>query len=313
VHNSYYYLPSLDISKWQDHILLASADTYHTSANNEAPIFITARFRSGSTMLWNIFRHIPGITAYYEPLHPTLGASRIQSVDPTHDFVEGGYWAEYDRIPDIEQWHTYRWHYEDLYLDESHHRPELAAYITKLIDSADNRAALQFNRVDFRVAWLRYTFPQARLIHLFRNPRDQWVSTLRNPIFRPYDPVNTFMAYDHFFLLPWVNNLKSPFPILDWEKVSHPYCMFYIIWKLSYIWGRTYSELSVAYEDLLDNPQSTINDIFNVLGVAEQHVQQVVKLVRAKPIGKWETYAYNRWFTDHERIADELLDSWFLL
>ena len=28
------------------------------------PVFLTGRFRSGSTMLWNLFRHIPGVTCY---------------------------------------------------------------------------------------------------------------------------------------------------------------------------------------------------------------------------------------------------------
>jgi hypothetical protein len=32
-------------------------------------VFVTARFRTGSTLLWNIFRHVPGVTAYYEPLN----------------------------------------------------------------------------------------------------------------------------------------------------------------------------------------------------------------------------------------------------
>jgi hypothetical protein len=32
-----------------------------------APIFVTGRFRSGTTLLWNIFRHIDGCTSYYEP------------------------------------------------------------------------------------------------------------------------------------------------------------------------------------------------------------------------------------------------------
>ncbi len=27
------------------------------------PVFITARFRSGSTLLWNLFRNVPGVTA----------------------------------------------------------------------------------------------------------------------------------------------------------------------------------------------------------------------------------------------------------
>ena len=34
-----------------------------------SPIIITGRFRSGSTLLWNIFRDLPECTAYYEPFN----------------------------------------------------------------------------------------------------------------------------------------------------------------------------------------------------------------------------------------------------
>lgn len=62
-----------------------------------APVFITARFRSGSTLLWNLFRHVPGCTAYYEPLNERRWfdpASRGDRVDKTHVGVED-YWREY--------------------------------------------------------------------------------------------------------------------------------------------------------------------------------------------------------------------------
>src|SRR4051794_22916903 len=32
-------------------------------------VFITARFRSGSTLLWSLYRNVPRVTAYYEPLN----------------------------------------------------------------------------------------------------------------------------------------------------------------------------------------------------------------------------------------------------
>src|SRR5262249_4078250 len=38
-------------------------------AERDAVVFITARFRSGSTLLWNLFRHVPNCTAYYEPFN----------------------------------------------------------------------------------------------------------------------------------------------------------------------------------------------------------------------------------------------------
>src|SRR4029453_9208736 len=40
-----------------------------TAVATRRPVFITARFRSGSTLLWNLFRHLSGCTSYYEPLN----------------------------------------------------------------------------------------------------------------------------------------------------------------------------------------------------------------------------------------------------
>jgi hypothetical protein len=63
-------------------------------------IIITGRFRSGSTFLWNIFRHIEGMTAYYEPFNerrwfdPRLRGDRV---DQKHKYVED-YWREYDGL-----------------------------------------------------------------------------------------------------------------------------------------------------------------------------------------------------------------------
>ncbi|HZY89118.1 MAG TPA: hypothetical protein VFE78_30125, partial [Gemmataceae bacterium] len=50
-------------------------------------ILITGRFRSGSTLLWNLFRNVPGCTAYYEPLNERRWfdpATRGSRVDRTH-------------------------------------------------------------------------------------------------------------------------------------------------------------------------------------------------------------------------------------
>jgi hypothetical protein len=65
------------------------------------PIFITARFRTGSTLLWNLFRNIPGVTSYYEPLNERRWfdpSTRGQGVDKTHLGVDE-YWTEYRASP----------------------------------------------------------------------------------------------------------------------------------------------------------------------------------------------------------------------
>jgi len=63
-------------------------------------VFITARFRSGSTLLCNLFRQVDACTAYYEPFNerrwfdPSVRGNRV---DPTHRDVED-YWREYDAL-----------------------------------------------------------------------------------------------------------------------------------------------------------------------------------------------------------------------
>jgi hypothetical protein len=54
-------------------------------------IIITGRFRSGSTLLWNLFRNLEGITAYYEPFNERRWFdphTRGDRVDPTHKKVD---------------------------------------------------------------------------------------------------------------------------------------------------------------------------------------------------------------------------------
>jgi hypothetical protein len=40
---------------------------------------------------------------------------------------------------------------------------------------------LQFNEIDLRLPWFRAHFPTARILHLYRHPREQWCSSLFDP------------------------------------------------------------------------------------------------------------------------------------
>jgi len=290
---------------------LAAADGREAQPGGPAPVFITARFRTGSTLLWNILRHTPGITAYYEPLHPTLALppdQRAAARDPTHFGVEE-YWSEYTRIEGLERWYTEPWDRQYLYLDSLDWRPALTRYLQVLLRAAPHRPVLQFNRVDFRLDWLRHVFPHARLVHLFRHPRDQWLSTLRDPAsFGPDAPPEQFAEHDYFFLRDWVADLASHFPVLDWQLVRHPYRMFYLVWKLSYVWGKAYSGFSFAYEQLLSAPQQTLSDLFGFLDLDPRWAAPAARLVRFASNSKWRTYADAAWFSAHERAAESLLD-----
>ena len=221
------------------------------------PIFITGRFRSGSTLLWNLFRHVEGITSYYEPFNERRWfdeATRGERVDPTHRHVTE-YWSEYVGLTELRAYYDERWIDTELFMDEFSWNPDMERFVALLVDRARGRAVLQFNHIDFRLQWLRRTFPTAYLVHIFRHPRDQWCSTLLDPQSFPRDGrMEDFRPSDHFYLLRWARDLKYHFPFLDEGGVRHPYELFYYIWKLSYLFGRVYCDYSLAFERLVSEP-----------------------------------------------------------
>jgi hypothetical protein len=172
------------------------------------PVFITARFRSGSTLLWNIFRNVERCTAYYEPLNERRWfdpAARGNRVDATHVGVSD-YWREYEGLSNLATLYQAHWIERHLFMGPQFWDPNLFKYIRTLIDAAPHQAVLQFNRVDFRLPWLRRTFPEARVVHLYRHPRDQWCSSLVDVT--SFSPAGTARP-----LLPAPMGTGSPIPL----------------------------------------------------------------------------------------------------
>jgi hypothetical protein len=279
--------------------------------NYQGTIFITARFRTGSTLLWNIFRHVDDCVSFYEPLNERRWfdeARRGVRVDQTHKGI-AEYWYEYRELGDLGQWFREEWNDRLLLMDEGAWDPALRRYFDGLIHhAAPKRAVLQENRIDFRLPWFRRQFPGAFLVHLFRHPRDQWCSTLMKPGEVPRDvTMANFGPFDHYYLKLWAKDLQRHFPFLQAETV--PYRAFYLIWRLSYVFGVSWCDYSLSFEDLIRSPQREIENLMSAVGL-NADASALASLVSPAPIGQWQRHADDAWFSGHESACEDILEQY---
>lgn len=259
-------------------------------------IFISSRFRSGSTVLWNMFRQDPKHTAYYEPFNERkwfVQNERGENVDSTHLGVKD-YWAEFNHMEDLDDLYELNWINRQLHMDEASWNPKMKEFICQLVERAKGRPILQFNRIDFRLPWLRHHFPNAKFLHLFRNPRDQWLSFLTDKELMNKDAViSTYQ--DAFYLDVWCQDMSQHFPFLSKENTPHPYQRFYYLWKLSYLYGNKYTDLSFSFEDLVLSKEKTTERLINTFNL-ETNAKSMYQVVETPQINRWLSYANERWF-----------------
>ena len=282
-----------------------------TSERNDI-IFITSRFRSGSTLLWNIFRNIDGFTSYYEPFNERRWfdkTSRGEHVDSTHIGVDD-YSSEYDGMEHLDQYYQEDWIREGLFMDAKTWAPDMKSYICELINKANGRPVLQFNRIDFRLPWLKQNFPNAKFIHLHRHPRDQWYSFLTDKELMTKDNIeNTYV--DGFYLNTWCDDLAKHFPFIDQRTTKHPYQRFYYLWKLSYLYGKKESDQSISLKQLMQEPNNVLQDLFTELNIDNKHLKQAASVIENQGVDKWKKFANNEWFEKLEQECEDVLSCFF--
>ncbi len=217
------------------------------------PIFVSARFRSGSTLVWQIFNMLPDFTAYYEPFNERRWFdpdARGNLVDSTHRGVSD-YAANYQNLKGLDQYFDTLWASKKLAMGQGATDANMVAFLEQLIRTAPKRPLLQFNRVDFRLAFLKEVFPRACIVHLRRNPRDCWRSTLREHDNDPNWNLLTFQPFCNFYLLPWYRDLSIVFPeMLRPAAQTHPYEIYYLIHRLSELFARRDANFFISYEQL---------------------------------------------------------------
>ena len=240
-------------------------------------------------MMWNLFRSIPYATAYYEPFNERRWfdtATRGARVDSTHVNVSD-YWAEYEGLSELNEVFDEDWKFKHLYMSASAFDLGMQGYLECLIEKARGVPVLQFNEMDFRLPWLRARFPNAKILHIYRHPRAQWRSTIRNSTCQMETlSLATFGPIDGFYLIQWGRDLSNYFPFLDTDEDVHPYKLFYQIWKLSYVFGVLHSDLSISLEEVQRDPERAIPRIMEAAGVTEYELSALCELISREEGGK---------------------------
>jgi hypothetical protein len=283
--------------------------------NNANIVFVTGRFRSGSTLLWNIFRDIAETTSYYEPFNERkwfLESERGDRTDNTHLGVSE-YWREYLNLEYLDKYFNLSWCDDNLYMDSTSQNTDMLKYIDELIRSGDKKVVLQFNRLDFRLAWIRRYYPNAKIIHIYRHPREQWLSVVKSKENCEVSTTfNQLQNRDYFYLRRWGRDLRYIFPFLDETHLDHPYELFYLIWKLSYNFGLEYSDISVSIEELSDSPVEVISKLLALTNTSVDDISKVSSKVKKLPKDKWLAYASNEWFEGIESKCENTLNTYCL-
>lgn len=282
--------------------------------DNNNVTFITGRFRSGSTLLWNILRDVPDTTSYYEPFNERRWFDtdkRGKGIDSTHLGVED-YWREYDGLDFLARFFKDSWGDEKLYMTASSWEPCMMHYIDELIRAGDKRVTLQFNRLDFRLDWVRQHYPNARIIHVYRNPREQWLSYIKSADrCGPADDFSSLGNKDFFYLRRWGRDLRYIFPFLDENCLTHLYELFYLIWRLSYNHGLTYADCSISMEDLAKNTEASLSKVFSLINIEKELIAQACFKVKNIPAQRWQDYAHDSWFKGQEERCEAILGEYY--
>lgn len=221
----------------------------------EAPVFIVGWFRSGTSMVWNMFRESGKYTCYYEPLHPHLKLyleEDYRAIDTTHDGLED-YWREYralSRDEFIKCWKPWfgreRWH-----LGTAAEAEDLKSYLEFLQHQSDKPAVFKFVRAGFRIEWLRNTFPNAHIIHVARNPRSVWTSMMGRECVDDSDEV---LLSDRG--RAWSITIQAIARELGFREREHPYQQFFELWSTMYRKVETYADETWWYEDIVEGGES---------------------------------------------------------
>jgi len=293
----------------------------------KACIFITARYRTGSSYLYSLFSSLKNTVAFLEPLHPNLLdiIDKDKNWHETHKLIashtfKSKYFNEYKSldVSCLSSLYKDYFSYRKILASASDGYDELKDYLGFILASVPEKLkVLQFNRVDYRLGWLKFNFPQALIVNLRRNPRDIYASYVNSHLkrkgigvqqkkieFNPDDNIGYLYHLDEYIN---VLDRYSIIPINSIEKLND-YEKVYLLNKLSNLWADNFADLVIEYENLIDNPVSILRMIVSqIKGFKLNFATEIIE-ARKDRVNVWQNYHAEAWFQACESKCDRILE-----
>jgi hypothetical protein len=274
-------------------------------------VFVSGDFCSGSTLLFTLFRKTGEYHCLYEPLHSRLREYLIWPLEVyEHHFFVNDYFAEFKGFDKVKTLFNPAWAGRHLFMGADEPGEDLHRYISYLIGTAFGirpKVLLKFNRMTFRLEWLRAKFPTAKVVHIFRDKQGQWNSIVKR-VQQHFGRENVGqydVNFNGFSLAIWCEDLKSRFPELDVCNFRTGYDRFSKLWELSLAAHQRYADISVDYADLTHDFESTCKRLFDAIG-CEADASSLKSLViapeRQKPLAMDSRALTSRFY----KLVDQL-------
>lgn len=290
-------------------------------------IFITARYRTGSTYLYSLFSSLANTATFYEPLNyhlvDNLDRDDLETQQDKLQFahtLKGDYLADYQSLDRKKLMRYFRREFNltNIVMSATEQSDELKEYIHFLLSTYPQKSkVLQFNRIDFRLPWFKVNFPQAFIVNLRRNPRDIYASFvgmfLRKVSGQPQinleDGVETMI--DYVGLNEELDALSTVFSLPCLTDNLNSYQKVYLLNQLSNRWADSFADLVVEYESLIKDPMAVITEIVSYLPTWELSFDREFIEAKQNRINVWKEYHSDSWFKNNEIVCNESLDRIF--
>jgi tetratricopeptide (TPR) repeat protein len=226
---------------------------------------------------------------------PRTGTSLLNQMLDRHSQVHAI--GEYDGLPEWIEAAIAKgaWPYRLKYLTETEVHELQASYLTDARRDVASDAMWTLDKTLLAWCWIplvNAVLPNARCLHLVRDPRDTAVSLL--------------LAYFPPGFYDWTARIDSLFEVIQAEQLLMPQ-----VWQRCDLPART-----IRYEELVTNPEQTARECLGLLGVPMEpqvlspeanpraistlSYAQVRERIHDRSIGRWQNYEWlfdQRWHT----------------